>query len=137
MDKKTKGMLLVVAAAFFIGTEAIFAKLVICRGQCNHTITLRLPGFLLYSHSHHYRSQPRILPKARHDGGLILAILLWPLCFFRLLPCCHFTGHMLLYAYPFNRPPVFLVDGELLSKEKILALFLSALGLVFSELLEL
>ena len=136
MDKKTKGMLLVVAAAFFIGTEAIFAKLVYGAGvNVITTITLRftlaslivLPILIITGHS------LRIPPGRRGMMlGLILAyIIVAALLFqaFALLPAS--LAIMLLYAYPsFTALLSFMLDGELLSKEKILALVLSALGLV-------
>ncbi|NLC38210.1 MAG: EamA family transporter, partial [Clostridia bacterium] len=105
MDKKTKGMLLVVAAAFFIGTEAIFAKLVYGAGvNVITTITLRftlaslivLPILIITGHS------LRIPPGRRGMMlGLILAyIIVAALLFqaFALLPAS--LAIMLLYAYP-------------------------------------
>jgi len=129
-------MLLVAASAFFIGTEAVLAKLAYGAGvNVITTITLRftlasliiLPVLIITGHS------LRVPPGGRSLMlGLILAyIIVAALLFqaFALLPAS--LAIMLLYAYPsFTAVLSFLINGEVLSKEKILALALSALGLV-------
>lgn len=135
MDNEKKGFLLVALSALFIATEVIFAKLAYDSGVgVVTTITMRFTlaciilMICLYATGQKLRSPDdrKLLYFLIIIYASVAAMLFEA---FALLPAS--LAIMFLYAYPSLTGILsYFIDKERLSREKILALALSALGLV-------
>ena len=134
---KEKGTVLVLLASVFFGTEAIFAKLAFASGiNFISTIAFRflLSSIVLLSLLF-FTGNRLSVPRSSYKifGVLIIFFIILAACMYKALELLPASLTVLFfYSFPALTGLLdYIIKGEVLSKSKLLALFLSFLGLVF------